>query len=498
MCVENYAGMLSWLIGDRVVLDPPYYMRSMSNPNSGSTRQPDTYMGNYWEDPYSYFDNGGVHINSGIQNFWFYLLSSGGNGTNDNGDAYSVNGIGITDAQQIAYRNLINYLAPYATHIDAFYGSMHAAEDLFGNPSAQLTAVQQAWYAVGIDSTTRPPTQPYGCFDYYTSSTGTLSDGSGAGTPYDANVYCEYIIVPDCATQITLNFTSFDTEAGYDYVRIYEGIDASGNLIGTYSGRLAPFSVSTSEGTGAMYIVFSTDEAVEGDGWEAYYTSNTDENASYCSGLKYLTDASGTLSDGGNGTYCSGMYCIWTIVPPNANKITIEFSKFNLGNSYSDGILVADVKSIDEIFDYSQILGEFYGNELPPALTATSGGMVVLFVSNYYDHGTGWTANYYTNGEKPKPDPDPDPDPDNNEIKIYPNPIKSINEKATIEFPNPTNNAKIGVYDFMGKAIKIIELNESTPFISYKLSVNEIPNGLYILRIDLGTMNKVGKLLIGR
>ena len=62
----------------------------MSNPNAFS--DPDTYLGgNWWTDE---ADNGGVHSNSGVQNFWFYLLVEGGTGTHDHGESYSVNGMG--------------------------------------------------------------------------------------------------------------------------------------------------------------------------------------------------------------------------------------------------------------------------------------------------------------------------------------------------------------------------------------------------------------------
>ncbi|NIW45715.1 MAG: hypothetical protein GWN30_13480, partial [Gammaproteobacteria bacterium] len=64
-------------------------------------------------------DNGGVHTNSGVQNYWFYLLSEGGSGVNDNGDAYFVTGIGIEEAAQIAYRNLTVYLMPGSDYPDA-------------------------------------------------------------------------------------------------------------------------------------------------------------------------------------------------------------------------------------------------------------------------------------------------------------------------------------------------------------------------------------------
>jgi Zn-dependent metalloprotease len=42
------------------------------------------------------FDEGGVHFNSGLQNYWYYLLTEGGNGTNDapKSDKFKVTAIG--------------------------------------------------------------------------------------------------------------------------------------------------------------------------------------------------------------------------------------------------------------------------------------------------------------------------------------------------------------------------------------------------------------------
>lgn len=59
-------------------------IRDMSSPNLKG--QPDTYQGEMWYDGSE--DNGGVHFNSGVQNFWFYLLSEGGSGVNDRGFSY--------------------------------------------------------------------------------------------------------------------------------------------------------------------------------------------------------------------------------------------------------------------------------------------------------------------------------------------------------------------------------------------------------------------------
>jgi len=138
----------NWFVGEGAVR-----LRSMSNPNQYG--DPDTYHGQNWA--FGNGDNGGVHTNSGVQNFWFYLLSEGGSGVNDFGYSYSVTGLGIDQAEQIAYRNLSTYLTPTSEYEDARLGSMYAAIDLYGDISQQFQSVVEAWNAVGV---LRPPLVP--------------------------------------------------------------------------------------------------------------------------------------------------------------------------------------------------------------------------------------------------------------------------------------------------------------------------------------------------
>ncbi len=140
------ANAFDWIIGEDITPDGRG-IRSMSNP--GEFNDPDTYRGLNWA-PLNGGDNGGVHTNSGVQNFWFYLLSEGGSGVNDNGDAYSVTGIGPDKAAQIAYRNLTVYLTPSSGYFEARLGAANAAIDLFGYGSPEFQAVLDAWDAVGV------------------------------------------------------------------------------------------------------------------------------------------------------------------------------------------------------------------------------------------------------------------------------------------------------------------------------------------------------------
>lgn len=163
--VEWYAkgDKANWTIGEDMMKNCSN-MRDMSNPKNGkdgAEPQPDYYKGQYWvntEDMEN--DKGGVHTNSGVQNFWFYLLSEGGSGMNENGDLCKVEGVGIEKALQIAYRNMITYLiAPSAAesqvyseanYSDAVHGSMSAAADLYGKGSREQKSVYDAWCAVGL------------------------------------------------------------------------------------------------------------------------------------------------------------------------------------------------------------------------------------------------------------------------------------------------------------------------------------------------------------
>lgn len=130
-------------------------IRSMINPKAYG--QPDTYLGTNWYNtggcsPSGSNDNCGVHTNSGVQNHWFYLLSEGGSGTNDNGEAYNVTGITRFKARLIAYRALTEYLTSSSQYIDARKASLQAAWDLYGQCSAEIIAVGDAWHAVGVES----------------------------------------------------------------------------------------------------------------------------------------------------------------------------------------------------------------------------------------------------------------------------------------------------------------------------------------------------------
>lgn len=132
----------NWTIGERM----NYTVRNMANPKQYG--DPDTYKGTNWTTSSS--DNGGVHTNSGVLNYWFYLLTVGKSGINDFNFSYNVQGIGMDKAAKIAFRTLTTYLTASSNYSNARTGSIQAATDLYGAASNEVAQVKNAWCAVNV------------------------------------------------------------------------------------------------------------------------------------------------------------------------------------------------------------------------------------------------------------------------------------------------------------------------------------------------------------
>ncbi len=147
-CVEfaYFPNKKTWYVGDDFDLAANKGFRNMANPNEFG--HPDTYLGTYWYTGTA--DNGGVHKNSGVLNYCFYLLTTGGSGTNDIGSVFNVAGLGITDAAKIFYRAESVYMTSSTNYAGARTACIQAAKDLYGVGSAQEISTTNAFYAVGV------------------------------------------------------------------------------------------------------------------------------------------------------------------------------------------------------------------------------------------------------------------------------------------------------------------------------------------------------------
>lgn len=148
-----------WTMGEDIIKAgafPSGALRSLSNPNQGGKNdpgyQPKT-MSQYANLPNTEDgDNGGVHVNSGIPNYAFFLFASNAN-------------VGKDKAEQVYYRALTKYLTRTSKFVDARLAVVRAAADINGDTSPVVAAARAAFDAVGIadpsgttNNNTPPPT----------------------------------------------------------------------------------------------------------------------------------------------------------------------------------------------------------------------------------------------------------------------------------------------------------------------------------------------------
>jgi Zn-dependent metalloprotease len=161
----------SWDLGHSFLLTPeakPF--RVMDDP--ASVGMPDFYKGELWED-YS-----GVHTNSAVGNLWFTMVVDGRQGTNEIGESYDVQAIGIEKAGQIAYLTNTAYLTENSDYNDFYEYTMLASAELYGAGSLEQQAVQEAWKAVGL------PSAPSQALDLGLNATYSVESRCGVGQYY--------------------------------------------------------------------------------------------------------------------------------------------------------------------------------------------------------------------------------------------------------------------------------------------------------------------------
>lgn len=152
--IENKTGDDLWLLGEDIYTPntPGDGLRSLSDPASiyigGYTESgyyPDHYNQRYLGD----LDNGGVHINSSINNKAAHLITAGGTHY-----GVTVTGIGKAKTEKILYRALTLYLTTSTDFSQMRQAMVQSARDLYpdknGQPSAEVQAINAAYDAVGV------------------------------------------------------------------------------------------------------------------------------------------------------------------------------------------------------------------------------------------------------------------------------------------------------------------------------------------------------------
>lgn len=220
----------NFLIGEDITKISPYYLRSMSNPKSGLSAQPDTYLGTNWKaatsscTPTQSNDQCGVHYNSGVLNHFFYILTQGKTGTNDKGNSYSVTGIGFAKSAKIIYRMETSYLSSNSTYANVLTYAIQSAKDLYGADSPEAIATQNALYAVGLGT--------------------AYSSGSGGGDTVAPSAPSNLAASGTTSVATTLSWTASTDNVGVTGYYVYSGSSLLGNTAST-SASITGLTAST-------------------------------------------------------------------------------------------------------------------------------------------------------------------------------------------------------------------------------------------------------------
>jgi bacillolysin len=192
------AGASDWLMGEDSWLSSTA-LRDMRNPANTNTvgvgignQQPTRYHGTYWYDGWD--DNGGVHLNNSIQNYYFYLLCEGGQGTNDGAIVYVVPPAGIPAGEKLAYATLTGYMTPdtdYAAARDAWVACAMDLDEA-GVTTNAVISVSLAWAAVGI-----------GTASYVFPSDPFVSGGEPASSSYFISNKVYKVVRPSLTNAVT-------------------------------------------------------------------------------------------------------------------------------------------------------------------------------------------------------------------------------------------------------------------------------------------------------
>ena len=139
----------SWDLGNSFAitqLSVPF--RVMDDPTS--VGHPEYYRGPNWQ------DGANVHTNSSIGNLFYVILADGRSGTNLDGDAYDVTGIGVVEAAQFIFHTNRHYLTESSNYTAYYEACLLAAEEFYAGDPDMLLNIQEAWKAVGLPAENIP------------------------------------------------------------------------------------------------------------------------------------------------------------------------------------------------------------------------------------------------------------------------------------------------------------------------------------------------------
>ncbi len=207
-------------------------------------------------------------------------------------------------------------------------------------------------------------------------------------------------------SMIKFTFNTFNTEANFDYLYIYNGISTAAPLIGTYHGTTGPGIVTASNAAGALTFRFTSDGSVVYAGWSASiscYSSTVPPVAAFsASNTTPPISTPVTFTDASTNIPTSWL---WAFSPNTVTYVGGTSStsqnpqvQFNAVGLYTVTLTATNAYGSDSEIKTNYINVVLYQYCIPPYTTGTSAGDYITLVQlGSINNATGASASpYYT------------------------------------------------------------------------------------------------------
>lgn len=250
------------------------------------------------------------------------------------------------------------------------------------------------FYVTGKSQNTYSPSTGNTTVTLPCGQTHTFVDAGGATVNYPGNLNYTVTFVPSTPGQcIKLSFSTFSVHTSETF-SIFDGPNASSNLIGTFNGQGlntagAPLTIITST-SGALTFVFSSNNSNNTEGWTStiecvtclgpQISMNSGSQTLTCGNIYQFFD-----SGGPSGNYSNNENITQTFYPSTQGScMSIVFQGINTANN--------DILSIyNGSSTASPLIGSYVNQSLPPAFN-TNGPVTFQWVSNGTNNRVGWYA----------------------------------------------------------------------------------------------------------
>ncbi len=341
-----------------------------------------------------------------------------------------------------------------------------------------------------------------------TAAQGTISDGAG-NVKYAPNSNRQWVIACPNATSYRLQFSKLKLKSG-DKVTIYNGGTVASGVRQEYTGEYKMRACSDYSGLdGGTHGDFPGQNlpgavTVNADSVLIVFTSNADDETSYgfvldyevsnynvgsCAEMVQFSNVySGTisemtknnnLSDASNATtddlYRASTVCQYRLRNLQfATGYDVAFPKFDL--KAGDYVEFYDFASeLPESPDSKDLIVRFDINNMPHGvINIPAKDVVVRFVADNWQQGTGFEMNFYGNLGI-------DQHSNFEDVTIFPNPAT---DNMFVKLTAEAQNVSATVVDLTGKVVFTDMFNHAGGEQQYTISVNNLANGIYFLNLQ--------------